>query len=106
MAVEVYQKVLQLLALHIVLITSVCLNFLISLVIAREKRLRAPGHLFVLSLTASNCLLSLLLIPLTITTGTTEGWSLGEISCQSEAFLSLWTFIASNLTVAIISIDR
>ncbi|KAI4886637.1 hypothetical protein NFI96_012763 [Prochilodus magdalenae] len=85
----------------------VCLsNLLIVLTLYRKPYLLTPSNKFVFSLTLSNLLLSVLVLPFVVASSLQQEWLFGVVWCNFTALLYLLISAASMLTLGAIAIDR
>lgn len=103
---DIVAKAFQLFFLTISFIIATGLNGIVAYSLLIKRRLLIAGNCFVFSLTASNFVDSFLSIPFLICSGVTDDWSLGNISCVINAFMHLFISVNSNLTLALIALDR
>lgn len=92
----------------IVIITVfVCLgNLVIVITLYRKSYLLTLSNKFVFSLTLSNFLLSVLVLPFVVTSSIRREWIFGVVWCNFSALLYLLISSASMLTLGIIAVDR
>uniref|UniRef100_A0AC11B2Z2 G protein-coupled receptor 161 n=1 Tax=Ovis aries TaxID=9940 RepID=A0AC11B2Z2_SHEEP len=92
----------------IVIITVfVCLgNLVIVITLYRKSYLLTLSNKFVFSLTLSNFLLSVLVLPFVVTSSVRKEWIFGVVWCNFSALLYLLISSASMLTLGIIAVDR
>ena len=92
----------------IVIITVfVCLgNLVIVITLYRKSYLLTLSTKFVFSLTLSNFLLSVLVLPFVVTSSIRKEWIFGVVWCNFSALLYLLISSASMLTLGIIAVDR
>ncbi|ELW67245.1 G-protein coupled receptor 161 [Tupaia chinensis] len=92
----------------IVLITVlVCLgNLVVVVTLYRRSHLLTLSNKFVFSLTLSNLLLSLLVLPFVVTSAARKEWVFGVVWCNFSALLYLLISAASMLTLGVIAVDR
>ncbi|KAL0963529.1 hypothetical protein UPYG_G00307600 [Umbra pygmaea] len=81
-------------------------NFLIVATLYRRPYLLTPSNKFVFSLTLSNLLLSVLVIPFVAASSVRREWVFGVVWCNFTALLYLLISSASMLTLGAIAIDR
>lgn len=85
----------------------VCLgNLLVVLTLYRKPYLLTPSNKFVFSLTLSNLLLSVLVLPFVVASSVRGEWLFGVVWCNFSALLYLLISSASMLTLGAIAIDR
>lgn len=95
-------------SISIVTITLLaCLgNLLIVVTLYRRPYLLTPSNKFVFSLTLSNLLLSVLVLPFVAVSSAKREWLFGVVWCNFTALLYLLVSSASMLTLGAIAIDR
>lgn len=95
-------------SISIVTITLLaCLgNLLIVVTLYRRPYLLTPSNKFVFSLTLSNLLLSMLVLPFVAVSSAKREWVFGVVWCNFTALLYLLISSASMLTLGAIAIDR
>ncbi|XP_022364226.1 G-protein coupled receptor 161 isoform X2 [Enhydra lutris kenyoni] len=92
----------------IVIITVfVCLgNLLVVVTLYKKSYLLTLSNKFVFSLTLSNFLLSVLVLPFVATSSVRREWVFGVVWCNFSALLYLLISSASMLTLGVIAVDR
>nr|XP_033798382.1 G-protein coupled receptor 161 isoform X2 [Geotrypetes seraphini]XP_033798383.1 G-protein coupled receptor 161 isoform X2 [Geotrypetes seraphini]XP_033798384.1 G-protein coupled receptor 161 isoform X2 [Geotrypetes seraphini]XP_033798385.1 G-protein coupled receptor 161 isoform X2 [Geotrypetes seraphini] len=91
----------------IVITILVCLaNLVIVVTLYKKSYLLTLSNKFVFSLTLSNFLLSVLVLPFVVTSSIRREWIFGVVWCHFSALLYLLISSASMLTLGIIAIDR
>ncbi|XP_042162795.1 G-protein coupled receptor 161 isoform X1 [Oncorhynchus tshawytscha] len=81
-------------------------NFLIVATLYRRPYLLTPSNKFVFSLTLSNLLLSVLVLPFVAVSSARREWVFGVVWCNFTALIYLLISSASMLTLGAIAIDR
>ncbi|XP_068428037.1 G-protein coupled receptor 161 isoform X2 [Clinocottus analis] len=81
-------------------------NLVVVLTLYRRPYLLTPSNKFVFSLTASNLLLSALVLPFVAVSSAKREWVFGVVWCNFTALLYLLISSASMLTLGAIAIDR
>lgn len=81
-------------------------NLLIVVTLYRRPYLLTPSNKFVFSLTLSNLLLSMLVLPFVAASSVRREWVFGVVWCNFTALLYLLISSASMLTLGAIAIDR
>lgn len=81
-------------------------NLLIVVTLYRRPYLLTPSNKFVFSLTLSNLLLSVLVLPFVAVSSAKREWLFGVVWCNFTALLYLLISSASMLTLGAIAIDR
>ncbi|XP_045694603.1 G-protein coupled receptor 161 isoform X1 [Phyllostomus hastatus] len=85
----------------------VCLgNLVVVVTLYKKSYLLTLSNKFVFSLTLSNFLLSLLVLPFVVTSSVRRRWVFGVVWCNFSALLYLLISSASMLTLGVIAIDR
>ncbi|GAB1285641.1 G-protein coupled receptor 161 [Apodemus speciosus] len=91
----------------IVITVLVCLgNLVIVVTLYKKSYLLTLSNKFVFSLTLSNLLLSVLVLPFVVTSSIRREWIFGVVWCNFSALLYLLISSASMLTLGVIAIDR
>lgn len=81
-------------------------NLLIVVTLYRRPYLLTPSNKFVFSLTLSNLLLSMLVLPFVAVSSAKREWLFGVVWCNFTALLYLLISSASMMTLGAIAIDR
>lgn len=81
-------------------------NLVIVATLYRRPYLLTPSNKFVFSLTLSNLLLSMLVLPFVAVSSAKREWVFGVVWCNFTALLYLLVSSASMLTLGAIAIDR
>lgn len=81
-------------------------NLLIVATLYRRPYLLTPSNKFVFSLTLSNLLLSVLVLPFVAVSSAKREWVFGVVWCNFTALLYLLISSASMMTLGAIAIDR
>ncbi|XP_028344486.2 G-protein coupled receptor 161 isoform X5 [Physeter macrocephalus] len=91
----------------VVITIFVCLgNLVIVVTLYRKSYLLTLSNKFVFSLTLSNFLLSVLVLPFVATSSIRREWIFGVVWCNFSALLYLLISSASMLTLGVIAVDR
>ncbi|XP_036891170.1 G-protein coupled receptor 161 isoform X2 [Sturnira hondurensis] len=91
----------------VVITIFVCLgNLVVVVTLYKKPYLLTLSNKFVFSLTLSNLLLSLLVLPFVVTSSVRRRWVFGVVWCNFSALLYLLISSASMLTLGVIAIDR
>ncbi|XP_069060261.1 G-protein coupled receptor 161 [Pleurodeles waltl] len=91
----------------IIISVLVCLgNLVITVTLYKKSYLLTLSNKFVFSLTLSNCLLSVLVLPFVVTSSIRRTWIFGVVWCNFSALLYMLISSASMLTLGLIAIDR
>ncbi|XP_048855164.1 G-protein coupled receptor 161 [Brienomyrus brachyistius] len=81
-------------------------NLLVVITLYRKPYLLTPSNKLVFSLTLSNLLLSILVLPFVVTSSVRREWLFGVVWCNFTALLYLLISSASMLTLGAIAVDR
>lgn len=81
-------------------------NLVIVVTLYKKSYLLTLSNKFVFSLTLSNLLLSVLVLPFVVTSSVRREWIFGVVWCNFSALLYLLISSASMLTLGVIAIDR
>lgn len=81
-------------------------NLIVVVTLYRKPYLLTPSNKFVFSLTLSNLLLSVLVLPFVVVSSFNGEWMFGVVWCNFTALLYLLISSASMLTLGAIAIDR
>ncbi|XP_075710011.1 G-protein coupled receptor 161 [Rhinoderma darwinii] len=85
----------------------ICLgNLVIVITLYKKSYLLSLSNKFVFSLTLSNLLLSMLVLPFVVVSSILREWIFGVVWCNFSALLYMLISSASMLTLGIIAIDR
>ncbi|XP_050814802.1 G-protein coupled receptor 161 isoform X2 [Gopherus flavomarginatus] len=91
----------------IIIAIFICLgNLVIVVTLYRKSYLLTLSNKFVFSLTLSNFLLSVLVLPFVVTSSIRREWIFGVVWCNFSALLYMLISSASMLTLGLIAIDR
>ncbi|XP_047376816.1 G-protein coupled receptor 161 isoform X2 [Sciurus carolinensis] len=91
----------------VVISVFVCLgNLVVVVTLYKKSYLLTLSNKFVFSLTLSNFLLSVLVLPFVVTSAVRRRWIFGVVWCNFSALLYLLISSASMLTLGVIAIDR
>ncbi|XP_032888932.1 G-protein coupled receptor 161 isoform X2 [Amblyraja radiata] len=92
----------------IIVITSLVFlgNLVIVVTLYKKSYLLTPSNKFVFSLTLSNLLLSVLVLPFVVASSIKQEWVFGVVWCSFTALLCLLISSASMMTLGVIAIDR
>lgn len=91
----------------VIIALLICLgNLVIVVTLYKKPYLLTPSNKFVFSLTLSNLLLSVLVLPFVAASTVWRDWMFGKMWCNFTALLYLLISSASMLTLGAIAIDR
>ena len=90
-------------------LSFICLAALIGnvslfLIVYKDRHLQTITNLFILNLAAVDILVSLLSMPVTVVTITSERWVFGHTACVALGFFTLLSFIASVMSLGMIAL--
>ena len=100
------QAVLETVSIVTITLLAFLGNLLIVGTLYRRPYLLTPSNKFVFSLTLSNLLLSVLVLPFVAVSSAKREWVFGVVWCNFTALLYLLISSASMLTLGAIAIDR
>ncbi|CAJ0573780.1 unnamed protein product, partial [Mesorhabditis spiculigera] len=92
--------------LGVVNLVVVCGNIFVLYVLASQKSLHSPTNFLVLSLTISDLLLGIVILPFAIMQEHRQEWIFGETWCTLWLALDVWLSTASIYNLLAISFDR
>ncbi|TRY59325.1 hypothetical protein DNTS_033554, partial [Danionella cerebrum] len=98
--------VLESVSIIIIAILACLGNLVIVVTLYKKPYLLTPSNKFVFSLTSSNLLLSVLMLPFVAVSSVHRGWMFGVVWCNFTALLHLLVSSSSMLTLGVIAIDR
>ena len=81
-------------------------NILLFVVLLRKPSFRTQTNAFILNLAAADVLVATLNMPLMIASLVHGDWMFDESVCKLSAFLSLLSFVASVMSLAMVSVNR
>ena len=81
-------------------------NFFMICGILSTKRFRNPSHYFLISLSTSDLLCSLLVMPLGVVTAVSGRWDYGDGGCYFWLIADMMCCSASVLNLALVSLDK
>ncbi|XP_022255349.1 G-protein coupled receptor 161-like [Limulus polyphemus] len=92
--------------LLVILTASSISNGLALLVFYKKPLLRTSSNRFVLNLSVTHMLHSVLVLPFTVISVIHEGWIFGDIWCQGSGVMSLCLGLETAFSLVLISMDR
>lgn len=102
-----WQVILESTSLSLIDFLALAGNLLVWVAVAKNCRLRRIStNLFILSLSASDILMALTCIPLSLVALIKGRWALGNFVCQIQGFIFFVLAFVSLLTVALVAINR
>ncbi|XP_048837674.1 melatonin receptor type 1B-A [Brienomyrus brachyistius] len=81
-------------------------NFLVIISVARNRKLRNAGNVFVVSLAFADLVVAFYPYPLVLYAIFHDGWSLGDTQCKVSGFLMGFSVIGSIFNITGIAINR
>lgn len=93
-------------AYSFLVIFSICINIIVCYILIRNRRLLTVTNCFIMNLSISDIVLTLLNIPFNVIRNTTEKWMFGQFMCQSTNFILNVSVYASTFTMAAIALER
>lgn len=81
-------------------------NASLFVIVYKNRNLRTITNMFILNLAAADILVSALSMPVTMVTIIKERWVFGDTACVALGFLTILSFIASVMSLAMIAISR
>ncbi|CAM1332759.1 GPR161 (predicted) [Pycnogonum litorale] len=92
--------------LALVAFVSILGNFIVALSLFKRQQLINPSNRLVFSLTASNFLFGVLVLPFAVVSRIQKQWVFGIFWCNVNGFITTLVTVASTLTIAVIAVDR
>ncbi|EDO42339.1 predicted protein, partial [Nematostella vectensis] len=110
-SLEVSTRPYALLYTEAIFLSFICLisltgNLSLFIIVLRNRNLRTRSNWFTLNLAFADVLVSSVNMPVTIATILAEKWLLGTTACSISAFLTILSFIASVMSLALIAVNR
>ena len=93
-------------AYTLVIAVGLVSNSLICFVVARSRSLRTPRNMLIVNLAASDIMMCLFCMPLTLIKLLLKNWPLGETLCRLTPWLQAANVFASTTTITAIALDR
>ena len=81
-------------------------NLVVLGIILPRTSMRTVSNLFLVGLTMTQLLMSILVVPFSIVTFWKRSWSFGDGFCQFEGYLTIFLSISSSTFISVISVDR
>ncbi|XP_069748676.1 melatonin receptor type 1B-like [Narcine bancroftii] len=81
-------------------------NVLVIISVLRNRKLRNPGNIFVVSLSVADLVVAVYPYPLILFAIFQHGWTLGDVHCQASGFLMGLSVIGSVFNITAIAINR
>lgn len=99
-------KVIQLTLYLVILLLSLFGNLMVFLTLIINKHMRSTTNVFILSLAASDVVLTCSTVPLSIIEVITTFWTLGSFACKFYPCIMNFCVASSSLTMCCIAIER
>ena len=99
-------KALFVLVYVIIVITSLCANILVIIVITSSRQLRTVTNMFFVSLALSDSLVACVNMPFQLLYQLHNEWTLGEPLCKLTSYVQGVVIVCSILTLTGIAVDR
>ncbi|KAM5196294.1 melatonin-related receptor isoform 2-T2 [Hipposideros larvatus] len=93
-------------AVVITIVIDVIGNSMVILAVAKNKKLRNSGNMFVASLSAADMLVAIYPYPLMLHAMAIGGWDLSHFQCQVFGFITGLTVVSSIFNIMAIAINR
>jgi len=90
----------------VVIVTSLCANLLVIVVITSSRQLRSVTSVFFVSLAVSDLLVAAVNMPFELLYKLHNDWTLGEPVCKLSNYVQGVVVVSSILTLAAIAVDR
>ena len=92
--------------LSCILTSALIGNVSLFLIVYKKRNLLTVTNMFILNLAAADILVSVLSMPTTLITIITQRWVFGLPACVVSGFITILSFIASVMSLAMIAINR
>ncbi|XP_074662792.1 QRFP-like peptide receptor [Tubulanus polymorphus] len=99
-------KLILLVLYSLVFISSLTMNVFVLVSYAKCEQIRRVTNAFVVSLSVSDLLITLAILPVNMVTIKSTGWSLGGVGCKAIPFLQTLSVTVSCLTLCCIAAER
>lgn len=106
MAVTDVTEILESSSLAVICLVALVGNISLYIIVLKNRRLRSVTNFFILNLSLADILVAAVSMPITIATTVLGDWPLGQNGCVAVGFLTILTFIASVMGLALIAINR
>ncbi|KAF6035485.1 hypothetical protein EB796_006203 [Bugula neritina] len=100
------EMIVKIVVMALVFLTAVTGNFLVPIVLLRERRLRTVTHIFLVNLTVADMLVALSTTWVHLIDDFTSRWILGAFICKFSTLTQILAFTASVLTMTAMSLER
>lgn len=90
----------------VIFLVSIAGNVLVIAVYLSQKALRNVTCVFIISLAASDLLMTLVCVPINMGMLWTQGWVFGDFACKTVPYIQNFSVTCSSLTLSIIAVDR
>ena len=99
-------NVLEACSLIVVCVAALVGNVGLIAIVIKDRRLQTVTNFFILNLSLADILVSAVSMPITIVTVLQTHWPLGDVGCTVVGFVTILTFIASVMGLALIAVNR
>ena len=100
------ERIIEAVILSIIAVVSIVGNIALWIVILRDKRLQSSSNASILALSGADLLVSSTNMPLTVYSLVHGTWGFSHDACIVTGFITMCTFIASVMFLAVISVNR
>ena len=90
----------------VIIITALCANIIVIVVITSSRQLRTVTNVFFVSLAVSDLLVASVNMPLQLLSQLHNEWTLGEPLCKLSRYVQGVVVVTSILTLTGIAVDR
>lgn len=99
-------SVLEACSLAVVCVVALTGNIGLFIIVLKNRRLRTVTNYFILNLSLADILVAAVSMPITLATIVVGQWPLGYNGCTAVGFITILTFIASVMGLALIALNR
>ncbi|KAM9180263.1 melatonin-related receptor [Dugong dugon] len=93
-------------AMVITIVVDLIGNSMVILAVSKNKKLRNPGNIFVVSLSVADMLVAIYPYPLMLHAMAIGGWDLSQLQCQMVGFITGLSVVGSIFNIMAIAINR
>ncbi|XP_006874853.1 PREDICTED: melatonin-related receptor [Chrysochloris asiatica] len=93
-------------AMVITIVVDLIGNSMVILAVSKNKKLRNPGNIFVVSLSVADMLVAIYPYPLMLHAMAIGGWNLSQLQCQIVGFITGLSVVGSIFNIMAIAINR
>lgn len=101
-----WEVVIKSLLFAVIIFFSIIGNFLIILVVLRNRSMRTTTNYYIVNLAVADLLVTVCCMWVTLVADVNEGWVLGAFFCKINTFMQVLSVIASVLSLTLIAYDR